>query len=169
MTFKNSAAYPLFWNSQVCIKICRRVVSVLCSLKEYLVVLWVQNKKFAAIRLFINSQTCVGIVEEKYSSWSAVSKYISLSSGSCVLQFVNAQFLKSNLSSKICECTQDLRTQVGFKPEGSDLYSLSDFEVPASSRVQIAEATHVVSKIQNYLKVLQVKFKFIEVPIPLVS
>ena len=62
----------------------------------------------AAIRLFINSQTCVGIVEEKYSSWSAVSKYISLSSGSCVLQFVNAQFLKSNLSK------QDLRMHARF-------------------------------------------------------
>ena len=40
-----------------------------------------------------------------------------------ILQFVNAQFLKSNCQNKICEL-------VGFKPEELDLYSLSVFEVP---------------------------------------
>ena len=34
-----------------------------------------------------------------------------------ILQFVNAQFLKSNCQHKICEL-------VGFKPEELDLYSL---------------------------------------------
>ena len=38
---ENSAAIRLFINSQTCVEICRRVVVVLCSLKDYLVGLWV--------------------------------------------------------------------------------------------------------------------------------
>ena len=59
LPFKILAALPLFINSQTCVEICRRVVVVLCSVKDYLVVLWVQKENSAAIRLFINSQTCL--------------------------------------------------------------------------------------------------------------
>ena len=73
------------------------------------------------------------------------------------LQFVNAQFLKVTAKTKFANAPK-ICAEVGFKPEELDLYSLYVFDVPVSSRVQIAEVTHVASKIQNYLRVMQAKF-----------